>query len=1587
MDLIPFIRTLLYVLTLMIIAVISTDRALAGPKRVFMAPDDHTDYFWSATDVEYKQAFVTMLDYYLDQADATAGEPSNYQSRFSTDGTLWIRAYEQSKPPAAFQRLVDRIKSGHISTPLNPLVITYGAVPAEAVIRSMYYGGQLERRYGIDLPIAIAMENATMPYGLSSLWAGSGAKYSWKGVCACWTEVTNLNDRQNEIYNSFGPDGTGVLLKWFSLRGAHGNEDLGGYAEARYPDTAFDEVTVNATSNGFAARYPFDTIGVFGQGWDDLSTTNLKIQQTCKAKGAASNECIVSNMTDFFEEFGARYGASVPTVRASFGNEWDLSAASMAEVSARVKRAIEKLRCAEALATLVALKDPSFLNGRAAARDLAFLNFGLYFEHDFENGGPRVSGSQRIAWQRQVATEIETYTNTLLTDATTALGTMIQKSGSNPRFFVFNPLSWVRTDVADIPYNGASSVHVVDLSSGTEVPAQVVNVSGTQYLRVQAQNLPPVGYKVFEIQSGTGQSFAGVLSADPATGVMQNDVYRIVVSPRGAITSLVDKRLGNREFAQLTGGYALNDLGAASGTLKIENAGPVSMTLVATSKGPLDHTTRVTLTRGSDRVSIQNEVTQNFGGTQYWKFTVNVTNPIVRHEEVGAILTARLTTYGGDYAPKNARYDALTLNHFADMSGAEDVGLTISNTDAYFMTLGASTPTFLDTTMSQISVMLGSSLRPSNPILNQAGDSYFLQRFALQSHGSYDQAAAMRFALEHQTPPTVGAVSGGAGNPYPETSYSYLSISDPNVLLWALKPSDEGISEGVVTRVWNLASSPKTFSMTLNGPIGGAKRIAHIETDIEDATVQGGTLVSPIAQQQLLSFRLFPSSMLPSVKIVVSDAKATESGDSGSFTIIRTGSTQTPLDVTYSLGGTATPGTDYQALSGLATIPVGATSTVINVIPVNDAVTEPDETVTVTLTPQPNYLVGLWSSATASIINSAGGSPAGPSTSVLYPFNEGSGTVTVDASGNGSTGTLTNGAAWTTAGKYSNALNFDGIDDYVVVSNGAGLDLGSTGTIEAWVKLNAINRWNSVIAKGGTNNDWAHNYALEVNNANRFVCILGNGSAFITALSTTLATTGQFYHVACVWNGTTLQVYVNGSSQASTAQNITPAAVPAPLYIGQFGGNTDRLSGTIDEVRIYSKALSSAEITSDMNTAIDTTRPGVSITSPTAGATVSNTVTVSATASDNVGVGGVQFTLDGANLGSEDTSSPYSVSWSTALSQNGTHVLSARVRDIAGNLGTAPNVSVTVNNSDVTAPSVPTGVAAAAVSSTQINLSWNASSDAVGVTGYRLTRNGSVLASTTATSYQNTGLASGATYTYTVAAFDAAGNTSAESSPVSATTSGAPPPIGSTLVLSYKFQEGTGTTTADGSGNGNTGMLATGSTWTPAGKYGNAVAFDGSSGYIAVPDSSSLDAGNTGTIEAWVKVNSLNRWQSVIAKGNANNNAVHNYALEISNANRFVCILGNGSAATMLTSTVAVTQGQFTHVTCVWNGSNLELYINGVLNASMAQNLIPSANASPLYIGQFGGSTDRLNGVIDEVRIYNQALSPSQVQSDMNTPL
>ena len=139
-----------------------------------------------------------------------------------------------------------------------------------------------------------------------------------------------------------------------------------------------------------------------------ITSTIIARQQT---KLAANRQVFVSNITDFFQDFEARYGANLPAENVTYGNEWDLYSASMSETSARVKRAVEKLRAAELMSTLVSLHKPEFHAGTAKKRATRhFTDLGLYWEHDWTADGP-VSRTARAAWQELLAGEIEYYVN------------------------------------------------------------------------------------------------------------------------------------------------------------------------------------------------------------------------------------------------------------------------------------------------------------------------------------------------------------------------------------------------------------------------------------------------------------------------------------------------------------------------------------------------------------------------------------------------------------------------------------------------------------------------------------------------------------------------------------------------------------------------------------------------------------------------------------------------------------------------------------------------------------------------------------------------------------------------------------------------------------------------------------------------------------------------------------------------------------------------------------------------------------------------------------------------------------------------
>jgi Bacterial Ig domain/Thrombospondin type 3 repeat len=195
----------------------------------------------------------------------------------------------------------------------------------------------------------------------------------------------------------------------------------------------------------------------------------------------------------------------------------------------------------------------------------------------------------------------------------------------------------------------------------------------------------------------------------------------------------------------------------------------------------------------------------------------------------------------------------------------------------------------------------------------------------------------------------------------------------------------------------------------------------------------------------------------------------------------------------------------------------------------------------------------------------------------------------------------------------------------------------------------------------------------------------------------------------------------------------------------------------------------------------DTTAPVVSVTTPAGGATVTGTVAVSAGASDNVGVVGVQFKLDGANLGAEDTSSPYTVTWNTTGATNGSHSLSALARDAAGNSTTSAAVTVTLAN-DLSAP-VISSLQATGITATGATITWstNEASDSQVEYGPIASYGSSTPLNTTlvtAHSQALTGLAAASTYHYRVKSRDASGNLAISPDASFQTPSATPQPDG-----------------------------------------------------------------------------------------------------------------------------------------------------------------------------------------------------------------
>lgn len=407
-----------------------------------------------------------------------------------------------------------------------------------------------------------------------------------------------------------------------------------------------------------------------------------------------------------------------------------------------------------------------------------------------------------------------------------------------------------------------------------------------------------------------------------------------------------------------------------------------------------------------------------------------------------------------------------------------------------------------------------------------------------------------------------------------------------------------------------------------------------------------------------------------------------------------------------------------------------------------------------------------------------------------WKLDEGTGTATADSSDSGNNGTLVNSPAWVTGRVGPFALSFTGTTPYVSVTNSGNLNnLYQSGmTVTAWIK--------PVNAGGGgrgriidfDNNAGGWFFCMYTSSTIQFLSDEFDTTAAYRVSSSAI-TLNSWQHVAATWDGSAfggnIHLYVNGAAaDSSTIVNGVGAQSGEsgiPFTIGNRTVDSARgFNGSIDDVRVYNRILSAAEI-QELAATTTPTAPASLAATPASSAQINLTWTAS---TDSIAVTGyrVERCSPAGCTNFAQIAIPSGTSYSdTGLTASTSYAYRVRATDSVGNVSPYSNMSTATTPSgggDTTPPTAPSALTASAASANQINLSWSASTDAVGVTGYLVERCQGGGCTTFAqintagtNSYSDLGLSPSSAYTYRVRATDAAGNLSPYSNTAGATTS------------------------------------------------------------------------------------------------------------------------------------------------------------------------------------------------------------------------
>ena len=581
-----------------------------------------------------------------------------------------------------------------------------------------------------------------------------------------------------------------------------------------------------------------------------------------------------------------------------------------------------------------------------------------------------------------------------------------------------------------------------------------------------------------------------------------------------------------------------------------------------------------------------------------------------------------------------------------------------------------------------------------------------------------------------------------------------------------------------------------------------------------------------------------------------------------------------------------------------------------------------------------------------------------------WKFDEGIGSSAADSSGQNNTGTLVNSPAWV-AGKNGTALQFNGSNNYVNVGNGASLKFSLPFTFCMWINLpvGIDGNWRNLISSATWGGSPGYDTMI---NSNQQLIMTVNGGECTQPRPNFGITTAAWHHITYTVSASTCKIYIDGILRSTFNGSWSLSASPNNTWIGfSPAGGYSYFQGAMDDVIIYNRELSITEVQDVMNSSGVSNIP-VNLASEETQPAVNQTIISKSGAYE------LKFTQGGvtATVNSTSVSTPMFDAGKfmhTALSYDGT-TLKLFVNGALKNSTPLSGAIVTNTNNLVIGDKIKGGIDEIKV--------WNRAKPNGEVSADQKKRlagneNGLIMylfcnenSGTTAydltTNANNGTLGGGAGWYIRPFAYS---NEKAASL--------------------YHMDEGTGLASVDSSGNNNT-LSVNNANWDSTDLTGFtpafSLSFNGTNSYLQAADSASLELTGEVSLEAWVRPQRVSGIQTIVEKGDDTQN-LRNYALYLSGDQVGFSFYNAGYKSHV--STAAALQPLNTYyIVATFNEATdtVKMYVNGleVYSGQQTSNMLTGSN--PILIGK-SVSGNFYQGLLDEARVYNRALSANEIMA------